>query len=81
MVIPFLSLYLTKKLNFSLWNVGWIMTFFEVGSVFGSWIGGQMTDKIDAFKIMKFSLFLTGILFFALQFVTSFIRFRFGIFL
>ncbi len=57
------------------------MTFFEVDSVFGSWIGGQMTDKIDAFKIVKFSLFLTGILFFALQFVTSFIRFRFGIFL
>ena len=39
-----------------------------------------MTDRIGAFKIMKFSLFLTGILFFVLQFVTSFVGFCFGIF-
>ncbi len=28
MVIPFLSLYLTKYLDFSLTQVGWIMTFY-----------------------------------------------------
>lgn len=41
MVIPFLSLYLTKSLNFSLSDVGWIMSAFGVGSFVGSWLGVQ----------------------------------------
>ncbi|MEO2128996.1 MAG: MFS transporter, partial [Christiangramia sp.] len=31
MVIPFLSLYLTKSQGFSLDQVGWILTFFGLG--------------------------------------------------
>ena len=50
MVIPFLSLYLTKSLGFTLENVGWIMTCFGVGSVAGSWLGGKLTDKIGYYK-------------------------------
>ena len=41
MVIPFLSLYLTKNRGFSLEEVGWILTFFGLGSVAGSWLGGE----------------------------------------
>lgn len=81
MVIPFLSLYLTKSLDFTLKDVGWIMSCFGLGSVVGSWIGGKLTDKIGFFKVMKVSLLLTGILFIALQFVTTFIGFCIGIFL
>jgi predicted MFS family arabinose efflux permease len=81
MVIPFLSLYLTKDLDFSLKDVGWIMTCFGVGSVAGSWLGGKLTDKIGSYKVMRVSLFLTGVLFIALQFVTSFTGFCVGIFL
>jgi predicted MFS family arabinose efflux permease len=46
MVIPFLSLYLTKSLNFTLIDVGWIMSFFGLGSVVGTWLGGKLTDKL-----------------------------------
>jgi predicted MFS family arabinose efflux permease len=81
MVIPFLSLYLTKNLNFSLSDVGWIMSAFGLGSVFGSWIGGKLTDKIGFYKVMIFSLLLTGILFIGLQYLTTFNTFCFGIFL
>ncbi len=81
MVIPFLSLYLTKSLNFTLKDVGWIMTCFGLGSVLGSWLGGKLTDKIGYYKVMKTSLFLTGVLFIALQFVTTFTGFCVGIFL
>ncbi|WP_370425020.1 MFS transporter [Tenacibaculum dicentrarchi] len=80
-VIPFLSLYLIKSLNFTLKDVGWIMTFFGLGSVLGSWVGGKLTDKIGFYKVMKASLFLTGLLFIALQFVTTFYGFCIGIFL
>lgn len=81
MVIPFLSLYLTKNLEFSLKDVGWIMSCFGLGSVGGSWLGGKLTDKIGSYKVMKTSLFLTGLLFIALQFITTFYGFCIGIFL
>ena len=79
MVIPFLSLYLTKSLNFSLSDVGWIMTAFGLGSVMGSWLGGKLTDKIGFYKVMVFSLFATGLLFILLQYLNTFITFWFGI--
>lgn len=81
MVIPFLSLYLTKSLHFSLADVGWIMTAFGLGSVVGSWIGGKLTDKIGFYKVMVFSLLTTGLLFVFLQFLTTFTTFCIGIFL
>jgi predicted MFS family arabinose efflux permease len=81
MVIPFLSLYLNKSLDISLPNVGWIMTFFGLGSVVGTWIGGKLTDKIGYYKVMFVSLVLSGIFFVLLQFVTTFEGFCAGIFL
>ena len=80
MVIPFLSLYLTTSLGFSLIDVGWIMTAFGLGSVVGSWLGGKLTDKIGYYKVMVYSLFLTGLLFVGLQFLNTFISISIGIF-
>lgn len=80
MVIPFLSLYLTKDLNFTLADVGWIMTFFGLGSLVGTWLGGKLTDIIGYYKVMLVSLFLTGILFVLLQFITTFAGFCTAIF-
>lgn len=80
MVIPFLSLYLTTSLDFTLKDVGWIMTCFGLGSIVGSYLGGKLTDEIGSYKVMVFSLFTTGILFIALQFIDSFTGFCIGIF-
>ncbi|MCG1035950.1 MFS transporter [Polaribacter sargassicola] len=81
MVIPFLSLYLTKSLNFSLSDVGWVMSCFGLGSVVGTWIGGKLTDIIGYYKVMLVSLLGTGILFVFLQFASTFNQFCFGIFI
>ena len=81
MVIPFLSLYLTEDLEFTLKDVGWIMTAFGLGSVAGSWLGGKLTDKIGYYKVMVRSLLTTGVLFIALQFLTTFVSLCIGIFL
>lgn len=81
MVIPFLSLYLTKDMHLSLSEVGWIMTCFGLGSLLGSWLGGKLTDKIGFYKVMFFSLLITGFSFIALQFVHTFLGFAVGIFL
>ena len=81
MVIPFLSLYLTKSLHFSLSDVGWIMSFFGIGSLVGTWLGGKLTDKIGYYKVMLFSLFFTGVFFVLLQFAVTFNEFCLGIFI
>ncbi|WP_339624601.1 MFS transporter [uncultured Winogradskyella sp.] len=81
MVIPFLSLYLKKDLDFSNDDVGWILAFFGIGSVIGSWLGGKLTDKIGFYKVISFSLFFTGLSFVALQYITTFWGLCFGILL
>lgn len=72
MVLPFLSKYLKEDLGFSYSQVGWIMVCFGAGSMIGSWLGGKLSDEIGFYKVMVFSLFTTGLLFFSIQFVTSF---------
>ena len=81
MVIPFLSLYLNKSLGFSEPNVGWILSFWGLGSFVGTWLGGKLTDLFGYYKVMFLSLLLTGVFFFLLQYVTSFEGFCAGIFL
>lgn len=81
MVIPFLSLYLTKSRGFSLEQVGWILTFFGLGSVAGSWLGGKLVDTIGHYKTMTGSLILSSVLFLLLQFPTTFWGICAGIFL
>lgn len=81
MVIPFLSLYLTKSRGFSLEEVGWILTFFGLGSVTGSWLGGKLTDKIGHYRTMALSLILSSLLFVLLQFPSTFWSICIGIYL
>lgn len=80
MVIPFLSLYLTQSLDFSLSDVGWIMALFGLGSVIGSWLGGKLTDKIGYYKVMVISLLASGVSFILLQYITTFVGFCIGVF-
>lgn len=80
MVIPFLSLYLIESLEISVSKVAWIMSCYGLGSFFGSWLGGKLTDKIGYYKVMLRSLLTTGILFIGLQFLTTFATLCVGIF-
>jgi predicted MFS family arabinose efflux permease len=81
MVLPFLSKYLKEDLHFSYAQVGWIMVSFGFGSMLGSWLGGKLSDKIGFYRIMVFSLFVSGLAFFGLQYITSFEGLCVGIFL
>lgn len=81
MVIPFLSLYLTTNLHFTLDDVAWIMTAFGFGSLTGSWIGGKLTDKIGYYKVMVASLMLSGLLFIGMQILETFNAICIGIFI
>ncbi len=71
MVLPFLTIYLTSKLGFSLEQAGWAMTAFGVGSVAGSFLGGKLSDRFGFYEVQFWTLFLGGILFTLLQFMKT----------
>lgn len=81
MVLPFLSKYLKEDLGFTYSQVGWIMVSFGCGSMVGSWLGGKLSDKIGFYRIMIFSLLVSGIGFFFLQTITSYHGLLIAIFL
>src|SRR5690554_7211890 len=59
MVLPFLGVYMSTVLDFSLKNAGIVLSMFGVGSILGSLIGGWMTDKLGSFKVQTLSLFIS----------------------
>ncbi len=63
MVLPFLGVYMTDHLHFSIENSGIILSFFGIGSVIGSWLGGMITDKIGEYRVQSLSLLLSVPLF------------------
>nr|WP_034670595.1 MFS transporter [Chryseobacterium populi] len=63
MVLPFLGVYMTAHLHFSIENSGVILSFFGIGSVLGSWFGGMITDKIGEYRVQSLSLLLSVPLF------------------
>ncbi|MEO1517882.1 MAG: MFS transporter [Bacteroidota bacterium] len=66
MVLPFLSIYMTESLGFSLAEAGYVMTCWGLGSVVGVYFGGQLTDKIGYYRTQLISLFATGCMFFVI---------------
>lgn len=72
MVIPFLSIYLNKSLAFTLSDVGWVMTAYGLGSFFGAWLGGKLSDIIGYYKVILISLLVTGVNFLWVMHVQSF---------
>lgn len=81
MVLPFLSLYLVNDQDYTLPQVGIIMTCYGVGSFLGTLIGGKLTDSIGFYKVIVASLFFGGIGFILFQFINGFILTCIGMFL
>jgi predicted MFS family arabinose efflux permease len=80
MVVPFLSVYLTESMGFSLKQAGILLSLFGVGSMCGTFLGGWLTDRIGHFKVQFFSLVLGGSWFFVMVQLQSFAFFAGGIF-
>ena len=72
MVIPFMGVYLTQKLHFSLSEAGTIITIFGIGSIIGTYIGGWLTGKIGQYYVQFWSLMAGGFGFFVLMFMQTF---------
>lgn len=79
MVIPFLSLYLTEELGFSLQETGLVLSLFGVGAIGGALLGGWLTDRTGHFWVQVFSLFGGGLLFFVLLGLREFEQLAIGV--
>ena len=75
LILPFLTLYITKELGWTTVDAGTATMWFGLGSLAGALIGGEMTDKIGYYKTMAISLFSASVFFYGLQFVSEFYMF------
>ncbi len=80
MVVPFMTMYATQKLHYSITDAGIIMSLFGVGSIAGAFIGGKLTDTIGFYKIQVFSLFAGGVMFITLGYLQSYLMLCCGTF-
>ncbi len=71
MVLLFAPLYYTSILGFSKAEAGFIMSFFGIGSILGSYFGGWLADRFNAKKIMLFALFSSAIILCSINFVSN----------
>jgi len=67
MVIPFLSIYLTQALHFSLPDAGLMVGCGGIGGILGIYLGGKLTDKVGHYYVQIVSLIMAGCLFFVLM--------------
>lgn len=71
MVLLFSSLYMTRDLHFGIDEAGIIMSFYGIGSVLGSYVGGWLTDRWNFRPIMILSLLISGCIILLLLFFQS----------
>lgn len=79
MVVPFMTMYATQKLRFSIEEAGFLMAFFGIGGIIGAFIGGKITDAAGFQKVQLFALFGGGIMFITVGYITSYIPLCIGV--
>ena len=60
MVLPFLVLYLTRELGFSLARAGSMLALYGASAIIFGPIGGRLSDRIGALPVMRVSLIASG---------------------
>lgn len=80
MIAPFMSLYMTKALGYSLIDAGWVMGAYGVGSILGAYVGGQLTDRFGHYYVQFYSLIVSACFVFLLMFFTNYYLIFFTVF-
>lgn len=63
MVVPFMTLYMTQALHFSISKAGIVMAIFGAGAICGGLLGGKLTDKYGFYNIQLSALVCGGAMF------------------
>jgi predicted MFS family arabinose efflux permease len=72
MVLPFMSMYLTTSLHFTLAEAGFVMGFYGAGSILGAFFGGYLTDKYHYHGVQLWSLAGSSVFLFLIPFLHDF---------
>jgi len=72
MVLPFLTLYLTQHLGYSVTDAGIVMAVYGVGAFVGTFLGGRLTDQFGFYYVQLISLLFGGVFLLFLQVITGF---------
>lgn len=81
MVLPFLTLYLTKSEGYSDSMAGMLVSVYGVGSVIGAYLGGRLTRPVGAIRFQVLLLFISVPLFLCLPFCESLVALAINILL
>ncbi|MBK9353327.1 MAG: MFS transporter [Bacteroidetes bacterium] len=73
MVLAFLILYLINEKGMSLSKAGLIFSFYGIGAILGSLIGGKLTDLIGFYIVQISTLIFGGLMFIVLGFLNSYL--------
>lgn len=72
MVLFFLTLYLTQKLQFTIADAGKLISIYGLGTLIGTYYGGLLSDKWGTCKVQIYSLIGAGISYFVMLTVHTF---------
>ncbi|HEY2727492.1 MAG TPA: MFS transporter [Parafilimonas sp.] len=81
MVIPFMTMYCTQQLHFSLPQAGIVMSLFGAGAITGAFVGGRITDKFGFYSQQFASLLLGGCMFIVTGFLHTYLSLCVGTFI
>lgn len=73
MVLPFMSIYCTQQLHFTIAQAGIVLSMFGIGSLVGAFVGGRITDKYGFYDVQLGALLSGGVLFLILGLQTTFL--------
>lgn len=71
MVIMYMMLYLTQQIGVSVTTAGRIISIYGIGAIFGTLLGGWLSDVIGPQRVQLSSLFLTAVVFIVLAQLTD----------
>ncbi len=63
MVVPFMTLYLTQSLGYSVSKAGIVFGIFGVGAICGGFIGGRLADRFGFYQVQLVALTCGGLMF------------------
>ena len=81
MVVPFMTIYCTQQLHFSITHAGFVMGLFGLGAIVGAFIGGKITDRLGFYPQQVAALLSGGVMFIVTGYLHTYMYLCMGVFI
>lgn len=79
--ILFLSLYLAKRFHYSTISIGWVVTAYGIGAMFGALGGGVLCDYLSSQLVCIYTLFINALTLLIIPYLDNYYVIMFSVFL